>query len=77
MKTLNLTFRMPPPIPLGSKCKAVCDFWVRMHLNKLVHLYTLYGSFCQGKGHEPNESFIEFSWRLFNSDRAVVNHELN
>ena len=62
MKTLNLTFRMPTPVPLETECKHAFNLWFRMHKNYLARLYSSY------KG--PDE-FIEFGESMCTEDCSI------
>lgn len=63
-----LTFRMPTQIPLGTQCKHAFDFWVRLHINRLIALYSL-------SGHV--DEFVPWCESLFVTDRGIVEPHLN
>lgn len=66
-----LTFRMPTPVPLQTGCPIVCNYWLRLNINAITNLYSLYVS-RGGK-----DEFIPFVHSLFVTDRGVIDFDLN
>ena len=71
MKTLNLTFRMPTPVPLDTQNKYALDLWLRINMNQLVRLYQEY---CKTN---KDDDFAGFAESMFTSDRSICEPELN
>jgi hypothetical protein len=68
--TKPLTFRMPSPVPLNTKCSVVAGWWIRLNMNALVRLYTSYPA-------KDKDEFIPFAESLFVTDRGAIEPELN
>jgi len=71
MKTLNLTFRMPTPVPLQTGCKYAFDLWFRINMNQLARLYLDYCKLF------PCDDFAGFAESMFMTDRSICEPELN
>jgi len=71
MKTLNLTFRMPTPVPLQTGCKYAFDLWFRINMNQLARLFLDY---CKTN---KDDDFAGFAESMFLADRSICEPELN